>query len=159
MLHISAVGTTLALMGVVFFWARKRAQNKQASEFIRVLSKHLKSSSASIADFEAFSSHYIEQLTREIKGTIITLKPQVALDYATLIHSAWKSWYQGGDDEDQVYSVLRSLKDRVQLAQVAAAYKTNYGIGLVEKLKSRLDDTELAKVVAIITHLPKYSRP
>jgi len=155
-LQISAVGTTIALMSVLFFWARKSSRNKKAGVFITVLQKQLKSSSDSIEDIDALSSHYLEKLLSEVTGSIITLKPKVAKDYAKMIHSAWRSWFQGGDDEDKVYSVLRGLKDRVQLAQVAEAYKVNYGTGLIEKIKERLDKKEIAKVVSIINRFPKY---
>jgi len=155
-LQISAVGTAVALFSVLFFWNRKNSRNKEAGQFITVLQKQLKSSSDTIENIDALSSHYLEKLLSEVTGSIITLKSKVAKDYAKMMHSAWKSWFQGGDDEDKVYSVLRSLKDRVQLAQVAEAYRVNYGIGLIEKLKERLDKKELAKVVRIINRLPKY---
>jgi len=92
-----------------------------------------------------------EIAARNMAGSnLIVLKKEKAKELATKIKDAW-SWFN--DDEEAIYTVFRSLKDKVQVSQVSAAYKGN----LKSDLTSKLDkEDELSVVLEIIQKLPNY---
>jgi len=157
---IIAISTASALvLATGYFSIRARKRDERSAAFLQGITAHLSQSDGSFQVEGAFDPKYIDRVVQQIRGTIISLKKEAALDYASQLHSAWKPWYHGGDDEALAYSVFRQLKDKVQLAQLAAAYQQSYQQSLIETLKQRLDKKEINTVMGIIQPLPPYRTP
>lgn len=73
---------------------------------------------------------------------------------AEIIKDAFFYFWAGGDNEAQVYGVLRELKNRVQLSQVSNAYFIKYKEDLLGKLRDKFSDDELLIVKQIVEALP-----
>lgn len=149
-------GASVLLIGVVYFSAKARKRDQRHSRFLQALYGLLKQSGGNIAAQGVFDPKYVDRVLQTVKGTIITLKKETAQQYAEQLYSAWGIIW---DDEDLVYSVLRKLKDKVQLAQLAGAYSQRYEHSLIDTLHSRLNKKEINKVMAIIQPLPAYRTP
>ena len=135
---------------------RKKKRDRLASDFIKELTRLLKPATKGLLSENAFDIHYKDEIVRSTGRQILTLKNEVATDYANQINAAWGSWWSGGDDEQKVYSVFRKLRDKVQVSQLANAYLRNFGVNLIDKLNERLDEKEIQKVLAIIKPLPAF---
>ncbi|MDN3492797.1 hypothetical protein [Winogradskyella bathintestinalis] len=98
----------------------------------------------------------MNKVLQTVNREVLVLKTSTASRYADQIHKAWGSWYQGGDDEEQVYGVFRKMKDKVQVSQVAKAYQETYSKNLIDTLKDRFDKEEITIVLNIVKALPNY---
>jgi len=160
--HTKIVAISTASMFVLtigYFSIRARKRDERSAAFLQGITAHLKQSDDSFQVEGAFDPKYVDRVVQQVRDTIISLKKEAALDYASQLHSAWKPWYLGGDDEALAYSVFRQLKDKVQLAQLAAAYQQSYQQSLIETLKERLDKKEINTIMGIIQPLPPYRTP
>lgn len=144
------------LMGSVYGHVRRRQKDKLASELLREVSKIVKPATKGLLSEDAFDIHYMDEVLKKVKGKVLTIKRDAAVKYADRIHDAWGAWYEGGDDENKVYAVLRELKDKVAVSQVAKAYQDNHGENLIDKIHDRLGDDEVKKVLEIVKPLPSY---
>ncbi len=63
------------------------------------------------------------------------------------------------EDEDKIYGVLRDLRDKVAVAQIAQSYKTaNNGLTLLAQLTKLLNDDELKTVTDIIAEKSAFTK-
>jgi hypothetical protein len=112
--------------------------------------------SSGLTSQNAFDIHFLNKVLQTVNREVLVLKTSTASRYADQIHKAWGSWYQGGDDEEQVYGVFRKMKDKVQVSQVAKAYQETYSKNLIDTLKDRFDKEEITIVLNIVKALPNY---
>ncbi len=153
-----ALGTTVVVLGGLGLWKWRNAQRDQkASTIFTRLQQLLDDASGQLQWEKAFDVGYPRTLPKRSNQSLLVLKPQVALRYANKIHSAWGSWYQGGDDEAKVYGVFRSLTDKVQISQVSKAYQGTYGKHLIEVIKQRFSQDEIKMLLQIIKSKPNSS--
>lgn len=151
------ITTTLGglLVMSLFFSVRKRKRDQRASKLIPLISSKLQSSSDSLSSENAFDIHYLSKVIQQTDKSVIVLQKSAALEYVDQIHSAFKPWYLN-DDEEQIYSVFRSLKDKVQVSQIAKAYQESYSENLIDVFKERLSTSEINIIMGIVSHLPSY---
>ena len=102
-----------------------------------------------------FNNVYKNRVLQSVSQTVITLKTQTAIGYASQIYSALNPWYLN-DDEEKIYGVFRSLKDKVQVSQLVFAYQEEYGSNLIDVLKDRLSTSEIKIIMGIVAKLPPY---
>lgn len=98
-----------------------------------------------------------QKLNSVLSGTyhtsLNTTKPFAVLDetskrrIAEQIYNATKGT---GTDEESLNDAFNSLKDKVQISQVASYYKAKYNESLLSLLKSELNTTELNQVYSTI---------
>ena len=103
----------------------------------------------------AFDIHYLSKVRQQISSPVIILQKSAAISYAEQIHTAFKPWYLN-DDEEQIYNVFRSVKDKVQVSQIAHAYQESYSENLIDVFKARLSASEINIIMGIVSHLPSY---
>lgn len=144
------------LVGSVYGHARRRQKDKLASELLREVSKIVKPATKGLLSENAFDIHYVDEVLKKVKGSVLTIKKDAAVKYADRIHNAWGAWYEGGDDENKIYAVFRELKDKVSVSQVAKAYQDAYSENLIDKIHDRLGDDEVKIVLEIVKPLPSY---
>lgn len=157
-LKITATGASMGLVSIVYANISGKQKNKLASELLRELTKVVKPATAGLVGEDAFDIDYVDEVLKNVRGRVITLKKETATKFAERIHNAWGAWYVGGDDESKVYSVFRELKDKVQVSQVTKAYQDEHKINLIDKLNERFDDAEVKKVLDIVKPLPAYRK-
>ena len=155
-LNMMAVIVGLAVVGTAYKHMQRRRRDKIASELLREISRIIKPATEGLISENAFDIYYAEEVLKKINAQVLVLKKEVAIRWAKEIHAAWGAWYEGGDDENKVYGVFRSLKDKVQVSQVARAYQELYGENLVDKLYDKFDESEIKKVLGIVRGLPAY---
>ena len=151
-LKIVAIVSVVGLGTSIYIIADHRRKDKLAATFIDELNKLLNPSLTGLGSEEAFDVNYWDEVIKKVKGVML-LKTEVAKKYAREIYDAWSFW---GDDEDKIYSVFRNLRDKVQVSQVADAYKDDYGVNLIEKIRSKLSEMEINQVLQIVNALPRY---
>ena len=145
----------LLLIAAGSLWNRKRTGDwdQTAELFLEKLLQEISPQTAGLRAQKAFDPNYVEEVIGNATAPVIKLKDSTAHNLATQIHNAWGFW---NDDEEAVNSAFRSMKDHVQVAQVAAAYEAHYRVSLLEKLIDRLDAPELQEVLDIVRDLPPY---
>lgn len=94
------------------------------------------------------------------QGKVITfLSYQARLQACRKIHTAL-SWERGtmnlANAEQDIFSVLRSLKNKVQLSQLNTEYKALYTNDLYYSLKDVLTTNTFAECLTIINQLSDY---
>lgn len=151
-LKIIGVVSTLGLMASIYLVIEHRRKDKLAVALIRELNKLLNPNASGLMSEEAFDIHYAEEAAKKVKG-ILLIKADAASRYAKDINNAFGLLQ---DDEDRIYSVFRSLKDKVQVSQVAKAYQSDYKVNLIDKLRAKLSNSEVAEVLKIVNALPRY---
>ena len=156
--YLKITGITLVPLLIVtgYLSAKNRKQNRLASALLKALQTKLHPTTLGLDSELGFDAGFAEKVLSSVSGRVLVLKKEIAAQYAKQIHEAFAPWYLGGDDEDMIYGVLRNLKDKVQVSQVAKAYQDDYGINLKEQLKNRFDKEEIKKVLRIVNPLPKY---
>ena len=152
---IAAIATTAALAGWVLYRINSQRRTAAATAFLTVLQRHLALGSGELQAAQALDPSYVLQIAQQLPKTarLVQLKPHVAQGLAKAIHSAWGFW---NDNETKIYSVFRSLADKVAVAQVAKAYARLYGISLLDHLQERLSKSERQNVLRIIANKPNY---
>ncbi len=157
--NLLKIGGGVAIVGLgasIYMVWNKRHKDKLAAEILRELSKLIKPSTSGLLSESAFDIHYKDEVLKKVNGRVLTIRADTASKYADQIHAAWAGWWKGGDDENKVYAVLRKLKDKVQVSQVAKAYQASFKVNLIDKLYERLDEKEVKKVLTIVRNLPGY---
>lgn len=147
----------VVLLGRIYFGYRTHRRSRITSLLLQALQTRLPSTNALVAE-QAFDIEYASKVLNSVPARIIVLDQSAALEKARRLQLAFKPWYRGGDDEKAVYSVLRSLSDKVQLSQVAKAYQDQYGESLLETIKAHLDAAEIKTVLTIVGSLPRYRK-
>ena len=150
----ASVGTLF--IGTTFFSMRKRSRDLRTSKLLTAIQAQIQPISSGLTSQNAFDIHFLNKVLQTVKREVLVLKTSTASRYADQIHKAWGSWYQGGDDEEQVYGVFRKMKDKVQVSQVAKAYQETYSKNLIDTLKDRFDKEEITIVLNIVKALPNY---
>ncbi len=148
-LGVLIVGTTLLSL-------RKRSRDLRTSKLLTAIKTQLQPIASGLMLQNAFDIHYLNKVLQVENQEVLVLKTTTAARYAEQIHNSWGAWYQGGDDEEKVYAVLRKMKDKVQVSQVAKAYQDNYSKNLIDTLKERFEKEEITIVLTIIKALPNY---
>lgn len=147
----------IGLSASTYFILDKKVKDRLALLILKQIQKSIASSSSGLSSSNAFDLHFLSKVLQKSNGQVIVLHKDTAKDYADAIHSSFKPWYRGGDDEAKVYSVFRSLKDKVQVSQVAIAYKESHHYNLIEVLKDRFSSAEIKTVLDIVNNLPDYT--
>lgn len=150
----ASVGTLF--IGTTFFSMRKRSRDLRTSKLLTAIQAQILPISSGLTSQNAFDIHFLNKVLQTVNREVLVLKTSTASRYADQIHKAWGSWYQGGDDEEQVYGVFRKMKDKVQVSQVAKAYQETYSKNLIDTLKDRFDKEEITIVLNIVKALPNY---
>jgi len=150
----ASVGTLL--VGTTVLSVRKRNRDTRTSKLLSAIQAQIQPISSGLTSQNAFDIHFLNKVLQTVNREVLVLKTSTASLYADQIHKAWGSWYQGGDDEEQVYGVFRKMKDKVQVSQVAKAYQETYSKNLIDTLKDRFDKSEITIVLNIIKALPNY---
>lgn len=150
-------GVLSALMLASIYTHVKRKQHDQlATQILQALHRVIEPTTTGLISERALGVHYADDLLKQINKKVLMLNKKVAIQLAERIGAAWGAWYQGGDDEAKVYAVFRSLKDKVQVSQVASAYQDTYGENLIEKFQERFGAAEIKTLLDIISPLPAY---
>lgn len=152
----TGVGLGALFIGATTLSVRQRYRDKKAALLLTKIQSKIGKSNTLLSASRAFDIQYLDNLLQQVSSPVIVIKKEVALNYAKQIHSAWGSWYQGGDDETKLYALFRKLADKVQVAQVAKAYQGMYHMNLIDKIKERLSASEIKQVLQIVERLPDY---
>lgn len=144
------------LIGTTYFSVRKRSRDLRTSKLLSAIQAQIQPISSGLTSQNAFDIHYLNKVLQTVNREVLVLKTSTASRYADQIYKSWGSWYQGGDDEEQVYGVFRKMKDKVQVSQVAKAYQETYSKNLIDTLKDRFDNEEITIVLNIVKALPNY---
>jgi hypothetical protein len=152
-LKIIAGITGAGLCITVYVILDQKHQDKIAIALMGEINKLLNPSATGLAAEQAFDIHYAEEVLKKVKNKLLMLKAEVAERYAKEIYDAFGFF---DDDENKIYSVFRILKDKVQVSQVAKAYSGKYKVNLIEHLRSKLSNTEVAEVLKIVSGLVAY---
>ena len=144
------------LIGTTYFSVRKRSRDLRTSKLLSAIQAQIQPISSGLTSQNAFDIHFLNKVLQTVNREVLVLKTSTASRYADQIHKAWGSWYQGGDDEEQVYGVFRKMKDKVQVSQVAKAYQETYSKNLIDTLKDRFNKEEITIVLNIVKALPNY---
>lgn len=155
-LQITGTLSILALAGSLYYRSVGRKQDKLSSAILQVLTARLHPSTKGLENENALDMYYAERVLDRVSGRIAVLQPKVAKRLAKKLHSGFRPWYQGGDKEEVIYGVLRSLQDKVQASQVAKQYHQEFKIHLIEQLQNHLDREEIKKVLEILQRIPNY---
>lgn len=142
--------------GVTALSVRKRIRDKKTELLLGVITSKIGSGVKLLDAEKAFDVNYLNKLLQQVTFKVLVIKKEVASSYAQQIHSAWASWYQGGDNEAKVYAVFRTLQDKVQVAQVSKAYQDLYSENLIDVIKERFSNSEIKEVLGIVARLPNY---
>jgi len=142
-------GLTLSVQGSI----RRKNRDKKTSMLLEILSGSAQPTRETLAGEKAFDIHFVPRLLRSVNGTLLLLSPEAAKSYARQVHGVWSFW---GDDEQQLYGIFRKLKDKAQISQLAASYQELFGVNLIDKLSSRLNQKELSTLLSIVNKLPNY---
>ena len=132
---------------------RRKTRDRLASEVLREVIRIVNPATQGLVSEDAFDTGYLDEVLRTSGDRVIVMKESAAVRVAELIHDAWSFW---GDDEAQVYSAFRMLKDKVQVSQVAGAYQTLYNINLIDKINDKMGEDEIKQVLSIVAVLPPY---
>ncbi|MFC4635680.1 hypothetical protein ACFO3O_17345 [Dokdonia ponticola] len=149
----SALGIIVITIGYVSLRAKKR--DTRYVQFLEAISRVLANTEGGLDASHAFDLQYKNRVLQSVSQTVITLKTQTAIGYAYQIYSALTPWYLN-DDEEKIYGVFRSLKDKVQVSQLVFAYQEEYGSNLIDVLKDRLSTSEIKIIMGIVAKLPPY---
>lgn len=152
-LKIGAGITLLTLAGSAWGHSQRRKRNRRASELLEEIKRVVRPGSEGLLAEDAFDVHYLDRVLQEAGGKVIVMKESAAARIADLIEDAWGFW---NDDEAQINSAFRSLRDKVQVSQVAKAYQQRFSINLIDQLRERLDNSELAEILTIVADLAPY---
>ena len=153
LLQITALVLTGILGASLLADQRRRKRDQLAGKLLTEIQRLTNPGSAGILSEDAFDPAYPDRLLQSVNGRVIVMAAAAAGRTAQMIESAWGFW---NDDEAQVYSAFRGLRDKVQVAQVAGAYQSQFGVSLLDTLSRRLDDEELQTVLDIVAGLPPY---
>ena len=151
-LHVMGIMATAGLCGTIYIVVKHKRRDQFAVKILEELNKILSPTSKGLSGEEAFDIQYADEITKKVKG-VLWLKSEQANKYAKQIYGAWGVM---DDDEDAVYNVFRSMKDKVQVSQVSKAYATAYKTNLIDTLRNNLSETEISQVLQIIRPLPRY---
>lgn len=154
-LKIAGLGVAGLLGLSLYYKARRAKRDKLATKLIREVTKLVNPATAGLLAEDAFDIHFKHKVLEKVRGKILVLKSYKAKQHAERIYDAWSFW---GDDESQVYSVFRQLRDKVQVSQVARAYQDAYGDNLIDKLNDKMDDEEVETILKIVRPLPAYRK-
>ena len=58
------------------------------------------------------------------------------------------------DDENSVYTILKTLQDKAQLSQLAQVFLQKYKTDLITYLKDFLNEKELSRIASLVKDLP-----
>ena len=153
---IMGLGLAVLFTGATAMSVRKRIRDKRTEILLGVITSKIGVGTTLLGAENAFDINYLNKLLQQVSFTVLVIKKEVATHYAKQIHSAWASWYQGGDNEAKVYAVFRKLQDKVQVAQVTKAYQNLYSENLIDVLKDRFSNSEIKEVLSIVAQLPNY---
>ena len=88
---------------------------------------------------------------RKLPAKIIT--ESFSRKYSDDIYNAYGYF---NDDENVIYGVFEQMKTKSQVSYLAYKFNQYYNRSLIEYLRSFLNDSEMAKIAAIINKLPAY---
>jgi len=88
---------------------------------------------------------------RKLPAKIIT--ESFSRKYSDDIYNAYGFF---NDDENAVYGVFEQMKTKSQVSYLSYKFYQYYNRSLIEYLRSFLNDSEMAKIAAIINKLPAY---
>ena len=145
------------LVGSLFLSFRNQRRDELTTELIAELRKELNPTTQGLPGLDALDKDYLKNLRKSLKGSVslLVMRDTDASKMADRIHNAWGAI---DDNEEAIYQVLRELKDKVQVSQVAAEYEKNYGIALAEEFTDSLSDGEIKTVIDIVKSKAAYRK-
>lgn len=154
--HLMAGISLSGLLVWGYFHLRNRKRDELASKLLRKITRLIDPSSKGLLAESAFDVNYVDRALKKESGSVILLHPNTARKYAKWIRDSFGDWFWENDDEAKVYGVLRKLKDKAQVSQVAKAYFEQFDKNLIDGLQSHFNDEEVQTVLQIVGKLPPY---
>ncbi len=154
-LGVGGVVVAGGLGGSIYLNFRKQKRDEITQAFITELRKEFNPGSQGLAGLDALGENYLSKIRKGLSSsvTILVMRNEEAVKYAQRIHEAWGTL---SSDEEIVYEVLRELKDKVQISQVATSYRETYGKALSAEFTSELNDDKIQTVIDLIKSKPAY---
>ncbi|WP_010520474.1 hypothetical protein [Aquimarina agarivorans] len=153
---ISGISLAVLFTGVTAFSVRQRIRDHKTGILLNTIQSKINKGTKLLDAENAFDIKYLDKVLEQVSAKVLILQKKVAARYAKQIYSAWGSWYEGGDNEAQVYGIFRKLQDKVQVAQVSKEYQELYATNLIDTLKERFSNAEIKEVLRIVAQLPNY---
>lgn len=153
-------GSTLVVGGAGFLVYRNW-RNKRLMIALNYALENRTSQYGDIRDFgDVFSGDAyvtkIEEVAKKNGYSIIKLNDQAVTKKRTEIDDAITGFTE---DEDKIYGILRDLRDKVAIAQIAQSYKThNKGLTLIGQLTKLLSPSELQNVTDIVAEKASFTK-
>lgn len=141
---IAAILSGLSLLVLGSFFAYKKYQHNKANEFYNDLDKNLNIEANNSTELD---SNYLNDLKKT--GTLLT--DTQAKDYAKQLSDSWNLF---GTSEEIVFSVLRKLKSKAQIAQVGSELYKLEEVDLTAFLKE-MGETDYKTALEIINSKPE----
>ena len=153
LLQVTAFGLVAVLGGTTWAHVRRQKRDSLARDLMVEISRLSDPLGSGLEAEAAFDPAYLDELLQRVSTRVIVMKDSAARAVAQRIDDAWGFWDY---DEEAVYTAFRSLRDQVQVSQVARAYLGLGGAGLLDTLRDRLDESEVSTVLSIVRSLPPY---
>lgn len=133
---IIIVSSVVAASGIGYL-TYTRVRNKKEINQIHAALDGRDGSYGTIEDFSYVfeGTPYINKMKSKYPNLIL-LKGDYVTDYRKKLYNAM---WGVGTDTDAIKGVFRTLKDKIQIAQIAESYQKNYGVGLLDALKDDMD--------------------
>lgn len=153
-------GSTLVVGGAGFLMYRNY-RNKRLMIALNYALENRTSQYGDIRDFgDVFSGDAyvtkVEEIAKKNGYSIIKLNDQAITKKRKEIDDAITGFTE---DEDKIYGILKDLRDKVAIAQIAQSYKTaNKGLTLLAQLTKLLSPDELKNVTDIVAEKAAFTK-
>ena len=161
---ITIISSAVVLGGVGYLTYTSIRNKKEKNQIFEILNSNT-GGYGGVEDFsDVFTGDaYINKIKLKYP-TIIKLKDTYVTDARKELYNAIKRVVGWGDDsgfgtnEEAIKAVFRSLKDKIQIAQVAQSYRNNYSENLLEALKGEMDvkSDDMKELFNIIKAKPNF---
>ena len=161
---ITIISAAVVVGGAGYFTYTSIRNKNEKNQIFKILDSDV-GSYGGVEDFsDVFAGDaYINKIKLKYP-TIIKLKDTYVTDARKELYDAIRRVVGWGDDsgfgtnEEAIKAVFRSLKDKIQIAQVAQSYRNNYKINLLEALKGEMDvkSDDMKELFNIIKAKPNF---
>ena len=144
------------LLGTTYYHFNRKQQDKIASLLLQELTKTLNLSTKGLIGEIALDPHFHQEVFKKVSKTVVRMSKKQASELADKIYNAFDAWFVGSKEKKIVLGVLRNLKDKVRVSQVALAYEDNKYGSLRDALQENFDEAEIKTVMDMLRALPSY---
>ena len=143
----------LSLTGVSYFVYRGIRRKQSFNELMAIISKSSGGTSSKTKLRDALEGKLEEKISiQNPNKNYFRLSDGLVQSYSSELNDAMSGW---GTNENKIESVLSSLKDKIQVSQIASYYKSVYNKTLYTHLLSELSTTDFNNIVVQqITKIP-----